>query len=76
MKAVGYRQHGLPISDPRALEDLELADPVPPKWRDLLVRVHAVHLGTKPDRRGVPRVARVCVTSAGRGLEKRSIAMV
>ena len=47
MKAVGYRQHGLPISDPRALEDLELPDPGPPVGRDLLVRVHAVSVNPR-----------------------------
>jgi len=47
MKAVGYRQHGLPISDPRALEDLELPDPGPPGGADLLVRVHAVSVNPR-----------------------------
>ena len=47
MKAVGYRQHGLPISDPRALEDLNLPDPGPPAGRDLLVRVHAVSVNPR-----------------------------
>ncbi len=47
MKAVGYRQHGLPISDPRALEDLQLPDPGPPGGRDLLVRVHAVSVNPR-----------------------------
>ena len=49
MKAVGYRQHGLPISDPRALEDLNLPDPSPPAGRDLLVRVHAVSVTQDTD---------------------------
>ncbi len=40
VKAVGLRRH-LPISDPEALIDLDLADPSPAP-RDLLVRVHAV----------------------------------
>lgn len=47
MKAVGYRQHGLPISDPRALEDLDLPDPGPPLGRDVLVRVHAVSVNPR-----------------------------
>jgi zinc-binding alcohol dehydrogenase family protein len=47
MKAVGYRQHGLPITDPRALEDLVLPDPGPPQGRDLLVRVHAVSVNPR-----------------------------
>ena len=47
MKAVGYSQHGLPISDPHALEDLELPDPGPPLGRDLLVRVHAVSVNPR-----------------------------
>lgn len=47
MKAVGYRQHGLPISDPRALEDLDLPPPGPPAGRDLLVRVHAVSVNPR-----------------------------
>ncbi|MFM2149157.1 MAG: hypothetical protein RLZZ187_1463 [Pseudomonadota bacterium] len=47
MKAVCYRQHGLPISDPRALEDLDLPDPGPPAGRDLLVRVHAVSVNPR-----------------------------
>jgi zinc-binding alcohol dehydrogenase family protein len=42
MKAVGYWQKGLTISDPQALLDLELAEPEMPTGRDLLVRVHAV----------------------------------
>ena len=47
MKAVGYRQHGLPISDPRSLEDLVLPDPAAPEGRDLLVRVHAVSVNPR-----------------------------
>jgi zinc-binding alcohol dehydrogenase family protein len=47
MKAVGYRQHGLPITDPRALEDLELPEPGPPAGRDLLVRIHAVSVNPR-----------------------------
>jgi NADPH2:quinone reductase len=42
MKAVGYTERGLPISDPRALQDLVLPDPPAPTGRDLLVWVHAV----------------------------------
>jgi zinc-binding alcohol dehydrogenase family protein len=40
MKAVGYRQ-SLPITDARALEDVELPTPTP-RPRDLLVRVNAI----------------------------------
>jgi len=40
MKAVGYH-HSLPASNPAALEDIELPDPVA-KPRDLVVRVQAV----------------------------------
>ncbi len=40
MKAVALTRY-LPISDPRSLEDMTLADPVA-RGRDLLVRVHAV----------------------------------
>lgn len=47
MKAVGYRQHGLPISDPRSLEDLVLPDPAPPSGHDLLVRVHGVSVNPR-----------------------------
>jgi NADPH:quinone reductase len=47
MKAVGYRQHGLPISDFRALEDLELPEPARPPGRDLLVRVQAVSVNPR-----------------------------
>ncbi|WP_293865631.1 zinc-binding alcohol dehydrogenase family protein [uncultured Alsobacter sp.] len=47
MKAVGYRQHGLPVSDPRSLEDLELPDPGRPAGSDLLVRVHAVSVNPR-----------------------------
>jgi zinc-binding alcohol dehydrogenase family protein len=65
MKAVGYRQAGLPISDPRALEDLVLPDPGAPSGHDLLVRVHAVSVNPRdvksrmaiaatPDRPVVP----------------------
>lgn len=65
MKAVGYRQAGLPISDLRALEDLVLPDPGAPSGHDLLVRVHAVSVNPRdvksrmaiaatPDRPVVP----------------------
>jgi NADPH2:quinone reductase len=65
MKAVGYRQAGLPLSDPRALEDLVLPDPAAPTGHDLLVRVHAVSVNPRdvksrmaiaatPDRPVVP----------------------
>jgi zinc-binding alcohol dehydrogenase family protein len=47
MKAVGYRQAGLPISDLRALEDLVLPDPGAPSGHDLLVRVHAVSVNPR-----------------------------
>ncbi len=42
MKAVGYRQQGLPLSDARALEDLDLPNSGPPTGSDLLIRVRAV----------------------------------
>lgn len=41
MKAVVYTQHGLPISAPLSLQDMELPMPVPGP-RDLLVEVRAV----------------------------------
>ena len=47
MKAVGYRQHGLPITDPRALEDLEVEDPGPPAGHDILVRVRAISVNPR-----------------------------
>ena len=37
MKAVGYWQKGLAISDPQALLDIELPEPEMPTGRDLLV---------------------------------------
>jgi zinc-binding alcohol dehydrogenase family protein len=40
MKAVGYH-HNLPITDPEALQDVDLPAPVP-RPRDLLVRVRAI----------------------------------
>ncbi|MCC7633354.1 zinc-binding alcohol dehydrogenase family protein [Stenotrophomonas rhizophila] len=41
MKAVAYTQHGLPITDPRALQDITL--PIPdPGPRDLRVQVRAI----------------------------------
>jgi zinc-binding alcohol dehydrogenase family protein len=47
MKAIGYTEHGLPISDERALRDLDLPPPGPPTGRDLLVRVHAVSVNPR-----------------------------
>jgi NADPH:quinone reductase-like Zn-dependent oxidoreductase len=41
MKAIAYRQHGLPITDPDALLDIELPSPTP-EPRDLLVAVKAI----------------------------------
>ncbi len=41
MKAIVYTQHGLPIDDAEALQDVELPAPLPGA-RDLLVRVRAV----------------------------------
>jgi zinc-binding alcohol dehydrogenase family protein len=41
MKAIAYTQHGLPISDPQSLIDIDLPMPLPGP-RDLLVQVHAV----------------------------------
>jgi zinc-binding alcohol dehydrogenase family protein len=41
MKAIAYRQHGLPITAPHALVDLELTAPTPGP-RDLLVAVKAI----------------------------------
>lgn len=41
MKAVAYTQHGLPISDPRALQDITLPLPSPGP-RDLRVAVRAI----------------------------------
>ena len=55
MKAVGYRQP-LPIDHPDALEDLELAAPLP-SARDLLVRVQAISVNpvdTKVRKSAVP----------------------
>lgn len=56
MKAVGYRQHGLPADDPRALEDLELPAPEAPHGHDLLVRVRAVSVNPRDvkSRRTIP----------------------
>lgn len=43
MKAIAYTQHGLPISDPRALQDITLPIPSPsPGPRDLRVEVRAI----------------------------------
>ena len=47
MRAVGYFERGLPITDENALRDLELPDPAPPAGRDLLVRVHAVSVNPR-----------------------------
>lgn len=41
MKAIVYTQHGLPISDPFSLQDMDLEMPTPGP-RDLLVKNHAV----------------------------------
>ncbi|MEG2803993.1 zinc-binding alcohol dehydrogenase family protein [Stenotrophomonas sp.] len=41
MKAIAYTQHGLPISDPRALQDITLPMPTPGP-RDLRVAVRAI----------------------------------
>lgn len=41
MKAIVYSQHSLPISDPRALYDLEVPKPVPGA-HDLLVNIKAI----------------------------------
>jgi NADPH:quinone reductase-like Zn-dependent oxidoreductase len=47
MKAVGYFERGLPITDEDAFLDLELPDPPPPSGRDLLVHVHAVSINPR-----------------------------
>ena len=47
MKAVGYRQHGLPIADPLSLEDLDLDPPGSPGGHDLLVRIHAISVNPR-----------------------------
>ena len=52
MKAVGYRQSGLPISDPRALEDLELPDPAAPEGRDLRGGIAQRRIGRQVERDG------------------------
>jgi zinc-binding alcohol dehydrogenase family protein len=41
MKAIVYSQHGLPLTDPKSLYDMELPKPVPGD-RDLLVRIEAI----------------------------------
>lgn len=41
MKAIAFTEHGLPINDPRALQDVNIAAPRPGP-RDLLVGVEAV----------------------------------
>lgn len=55
MKAVGYRK-SLPVSDPDALLDVTLPEPVPGE-RDLLVRVNAISVNpvdTKVRKRAAP----------------------
>lgn len=47
MRAVGYFERGLPITDANALRDLELPDPPAPMGRDLRVRVHAVSVNPR-----------------------------
>ena len=47
MRAVGYFEPGLPITDEDALRDLELPEPPMPGGRDLLVRVHAVSVNPR-----------------------------
>ncbi len=47
MRAVGYTERGLPIADPRSLQDLELPAPPAPEGRDLLVRVQAVSVNPR-----------------------------
>ncbi len=47
MRAVGYFERGLPITDANALRDLELPDPAAPMGRDLRVRVHAVSVNPR-----------------------------
>ncbi len=47
MRAVGYFERGLPITDENALRDLDLPDPPAPAGRDLLVRVHAVSVNPR-----------------------------
>lgn len=41
MKAITFTEHGLPIEDPRSLQDVNIPQPVPGR-RDLLVEVEAV----------------------------------
>ena len=47
MRAVGYIEPGLPITDEEALRDFELPDLPAPSGRDLLVRVHAVSVNPR-----------------------------
>ncbi len=47
MRAVGYFERGLPITDENALRDLELPDPPAPAGRDLLVRIQAVSVNPR-----------------------------
>lgn len=63
MKAVGFTQY-LPIDDPQALRDLDVAHPGAPQGHDVLVRVEAVSVnpvdtklrGPKPGELSQPRV--------------------
>jgi len=41
MKAIAFTEHGLPIHDPRSLQDVNIAAPMPSP-RDLLVEVEAI----------------------------------
>jgi zinc-binding alcohol dehydrogenase family protein len=62
MKAVAYTR-SLPVTDPAALQDLDLPDPPPPAGRDLLVEVRAVSVNPvdckvrlRTDPAGTPKV--------------------
>jgi len=54
MKAVGLTQY-LPIEDPTALQDVNVATPGAPEGRDLLVRVHAVSVNPVDTKQRAPR---------------------